>query len=60
MKHPTRTWGNAEADHVRRYEMIDVVGESLDSHLPGVASLLESSGANGDVGGIRGACYWVW
>lgn len=42
------------------YEMIDVVGESLNSHLPGVASLLQERQVYGDADGIRGACYWTW
>ncbi|VUC35369.1 unnamed protein product [Clonostachys rosea] len=42
------------------YEMIDVVGESLGSHLTGVASLLRTRQVHGNVAGIRGACYWTW
>ena len=42
------------------YEMIDVVGDSLNSHLPGVASLLQARQVYGDSCGIRGACYWTW
>lgn len=40
--------------------MIDVVGESLGSHLKGVASLLQTRQIYGNVSGIRGACYWTW
>jgi hypothetical protein len=42
------------------YEMIDVVGESLGSHLRGVASLLQSRQICGSAFGIRGSCYWTW
>lgn len=42
------------------YEMVDVVGDSLGSHLTGVASLLQSRQVFGDVAGIRGSCYWTW
>lgn len=40
--------------------MIDVVGESLGSHLTGVASLLQARQVYGNVAGIRGTCYWTW
>lgn len=40
--------------------MLDVAGESLGSHLDGVASLLQSRRVHGDVCGIRGASYWTW
>ena len=40
--------------------MIDVVGESMGSHLTGVASLLQSRQVTGDATGVRGACYWTW
>ncbi|CAG9982157.1 unnamed protein product [Clonostachys byssicola] len=46
--------------HSFSYEMIDVVGESLGSHLTGVASLLRTRQVHGNVAGIRGACYWTW
>jgi len=39
--------------------MIDVVGESLGSHLTGVASLLQDRQVYGNVYGIRGSCYWT-
>ncbi|KAL1863950.1 hypothetical protein VTK73DRAFT_6307 [Phialemonium thermophilum] len=42
------------------YEMIDVAGENLGSHLRGVASLLQSRQVQGDMRGIRGAAYWTW
>ncbi|KAF4463253.1 Lysine biosynthesis regulatory LYS14 [Fusarium albosuccineum] len=42
------------------YEMIDVSGDSLGSHLTGVASLLQARRVYGDVGDIRGSCYWTW
>ncbi|OJJ03053.1 hypothetical protein ASPVEDRAFT_151621 [Aspergillus versicolor CBS 583.65] len=42
------------------YEMVDVAGDSLGSHLKGVASLLQARQVTGDATGIRGACYWTW
>ena len=45
---------------VYSYEMIDVAGENLGSHLKGVASLLQSRQVQGDMRGIRGAAYWTW
>lgn len=40
--------------------MIDVAGETLGSHLKGVASLLQSRQVQGDSESIRGAAYWTW
>lgn len=40
--------------------MVDVAGDSLGSHLKGVASLLQARQVTGDANGIRGACYWTW
>ncbi|KAF6811925.1 catalytic activity protein [Colletotrichum plurivorum] len=41
------------------YEMIDVVGENLGSHLEGVAYLLRSRQIRGDADGVRHAAYWT-
>lgn len=48
------------ANVINSYEMIDVAGENLGSHLQGVASLLQSRLVQGDVDGVRGAAYWTW
>ncbi|KAH8895307.1 hypothetical protein GQ53DRAFT_838975 [Thozetella sp. PMI_491] len=42
------------------YEMLDVIGESMGSHLKGVAAILQSRHIHGDMEGVRGACYWTW
>ncbi|KAF6803215.1 Zn(II)2Cys6 transcription factor [Colletotrichum musicola] len=41
------------------YEMIDVVGENLGSHLEDVASLHRSRQIQGDADGVRHAAYWT-
>lgn len=49
-----------QTDERARYEMLDVVGDSLGSHLVGIASLLQTRQVHGDAGGMRGSCYWTW